>query len=339
MISVFTALHPPTLPYLSESYVSLLRQTHEDWEWIIACNGGAVVPPAIRREDRVRILHVDGGQSLAKATACHHCSGSVIVKLDADDLLSDDALETVAETTGFAYGNTAPFMDCTWDPVRYASNCGWQHRQVRYSNWQGSHRAMEHISWPPGPLMMASLHFGPVCLMAWERETYRRIGGYEVDSAITPEHELLCKTYLECGDDGIRWHDKCLSFYRQQKQGVGSKPEVKIKQQVVYRGFILSMYRRWCEDQSLLDIDLDAAWGNIALGNGVAGVIRSKKDDLPWDEIYRVIAPGGAVFVDHEIEAHDQRFQRFHKSAEGTHFISLKGNYARRPIGAAAVPR
>ena len=113
MISVFTAVHPSAMPYLSEAYSSLACQTHQDWEWVIAFNGGATAPPSLLADRRIRAMRVEGGQAFAKAAACHYSRGDVLVKLDADDLLAQDALATVAGTQGFAYGNFAPFKDCT----------------------------------------------------------------------------------------------------------------------------------------------------------------------------------------------------------------------------------
>jgi len=335
MISVFTAIHPPSVRYLSEAYVSLLQQTYKDWEWILACNGGATIPAAIAKDHRVRVIETPGGQALAKATACHRAHGDVLARLDADDLLSSDALETIANTTGFSYGNFAPFKDCTWDPRSYAQKCGWQYRNTRYITWQGDHKAVEHVSWDPGPYMVASLLFAPCGLIAWDRETYRKTGGYELESKITPEHELLCKTYLECGSSGMVRHDKCLAFYRyhEDSTSIAYAPYVHAKRIATYEKYIPQTFGRWCCDEQLLMLTLDSAWGKQAIYDNTVGMVVVRQMDIPWDELYRVLAPGGVVQVKNNTESTDRRFHTAHKSPSETHFIALKGKYARHPVG------
>ena len=334
MISVCTAVHPPAVRYLSELYTTLVRQTHCGWEWVIAADGGARVPSAIAQDPRVRMVDVDCGQAKAKAAACHASRGEVIVRVDADDLLMPRALELAAAASGgFRWSNWALFGDGDWSAKWYSQKFGWRYRDMHYEG----HRLYEHLAWPLGPLMVASLYQAPACFLAWTRESYEMAGGFENEPQDSPEHELVCRTYCQLGAEQITHIDACLYLYRQRSDsmslGVIPRDDAIAMHTAGYLANVELCYRRWCEDNGLYKIRLDDVWGKSPVQTGCVGLMLTAWDDLPWDEVFRVMAPGGAVLVDHSIPVTDERFQRYHRSDKGTHFICLKPPYSDRIVG------
>ncbi len=218
LLSVFTPVHPASLPYIDEAYKSLLAQDYARWEWVILANGGAEIPPHVARDPRVRLIsHTGKGGNVGqlKRAACERCTGDVLVELDADDLLTPDALTCIAQafadpTVMFAYSNDAEFADATWEPHVYSDYYGWQTRPFEY---QG-HALQEMVAWEPSPWMIRFIYFAPDHVRAWRRAAYYALGGHNPDLEVADDHDLCCRTYLTYGAAGIRHMDRCLYLYR-----------------------------------------------------------------------------------------------------------------------------
>jgi glycosyltransferase involved in cell wall biosynthesis len=97
--SIFTPTNNPE--HLIETYASLLRQTVQNWEWVIVPNGDALkiglhTLLSCTEDDRVRIVDYPQGLShnigALKNFACSLTRGKVLVELDHDDWLLPDCL-------------------------------------------------------------------------------------------------------------------------------------------------------------------------------------------------------------------------------------------------------
>ena len=77
LLSLFTPTHEPK--WLPETYNSLLRQSYQDWQWVIVPNGTCgPIAEHIRADPRVKL--VQGGEQLTnvgalKRLACDNCDG------------------------------------------------------------------------------------------------------------------------------------------------------------------------------------------------------------------------------------------------------------------------
>lgn len=337
LLSVCTAVHPPAIRYIGELHESLKMQTHRNWEWVIATNGGAIVPPEIADDRRVRTVNVDGGQATSKAAACRASRGEVLVRIDADDLLPSNALELVAAVPGgFRWGHWAPFHDDgngNWNAHWYDRRYGWRYQDY----WYNGHKFFEHMAWPISPLMIAGLYMQPTGCIAWTREAYFGAGGFDNEPQDSPEHRLVCRTYLNLGAAEMSYIPHCMYLYRQHGTNTSTKvldrDATIVMHTAAYVEYVEPCFRRWCRDTGLVVVSLEDVWNQTAVESDCVGLLLTSRDDLPWDELYRVMAPGGAVLVDHEVGCEDPRFHRYHRSAAGTHFFCLKGAYAARPLG------
>ena len=97
LVSVVTAVHAPSVPYLAEAWGSLAGQDLPDgwaWEWLVqedgACGAGEVLPAD---EARIRLATSrPAGVAVARTMALARAEGSLVRVLDADDLLTPGAL-------------------------------------------------------------------------------------------------------------------------------------------------------------------------------------------------------------------------------------------------------
>ena len=104
IFSIVTPVFNPPEDALRECIQSVLDQTFSGWEWCIA-DDGSTAPHVSRlldqaaRDPRVRVTRLagNGGIVAASNAAASMATGEFVVLLDHDDLLSPDALATVAE--------------------------------------------------------------------------------------------------------------------------------------------------------------------------------------------------------------------------------------------------
>lgn len=332
LVSVFTGVHPTSLPYLPEAYETLREQTYDNWEWVIVPNGGAQVPLEIARDRRVRVYPMDEepkGVGHIKGFACSKAKGAIFVELDADDLLTPDALERLVDvfqspTIQFAYSNDAEFHDGTWEPHTYSSYYGWQTRDFQYKG----HALKANVAWEPSPHMMRQVFWAPDHVRAWRAQAYYALGGHRSDLAVGDDHDLCCRTYRMYGADGMRHIDEVLYLYRvHDAQTVKTQNEGIQRQTALnYLGHIEGMAIRWAQDQGLRMIDLggringrpgfetvdlfdadilanlDERW---PLDDSSVGVLRASHvfehlgDPIfTMNEAFRVLAPGGFLFCE-----------------------------------------
>lgn len=339
MISVITPVHPASLRYLAQAYASLQSQTLAQWEWVVLANGGtsaADVHCALGAADsrvRVREDAALSGIGALKRRCCELATGDVLVELDADDLLVPHALERVAAAFAdpaamFAYSNNAGFEDGTWAPRWFDPTCGWSQRTLWVDTPWGARRLVEHRAWPATPASLRSVLWAPDHVRAWRRAFYDRLGGHDPSIRTGDDHELLCRTYLEAGQAGMRHLDQCLYLYRWHAANSSQVDNPAVHEQVgrSYSRYIEPMVMRWARDEGLRLLDLG---GRFACPAGYDSVDRLDADvvcDLarPWpiktgsvgalrahhifehlpdpvhamSEAWRVLAPGGWLFLE-----------------------------------------
>jgi glycosyltransferase involved in cell wall biosynthesis len=96
-ITVVTAVHAPSAPYLPEAYKSLRDQELPDgwdWQWLIQEDGKSdEVAPYVPDDERVTFRQGrPGGPGVARTMALAHAEGEYVKVLDADDQLTAGAL-------------------------------------------------------------------------------------------------------------------------------------------------------------------------------------------------------------------------------------------------------
>ncbi len=328
-VSIFTAHFEGTNPYINETYRSLVAQTYSDWEWVILVNNGGIVPKTIIKDERVCIFtYPDDKPSnigALKKAACGYCTGDILLELDADDLLTPDALEVVAEefqdqSVEFVYSNSAQFEHGTWKSSGYSEYWGWKSRPFQ---WKG-HTLIEMVAFSPTVHSIRGIWWAPNHIRAWRTETYNSIGGHDSTLLVADDHDLVCRTYLGAKMKHI---DRCLYLYRIHDGNSVKRfnQEIQVGCWKNYEKYILRMAEHWTRENGLKLIDLGASHGKpngylgldceanadlvcnlekgIPLPDNSCGIVRAY-DILEhlnpvaiMNEIYRVLAPGGWLFI------------------------------------------
>lgn len=335
MISAFTPFHSKQTEFLFEAFLSLKSQTYKDWEWIILLNGDGVFADIsfLESDYRVKIFKTDktGNIGELKHIACSKCDPSTIAvcEFDYDDILNPDCLQEVNdafqdENIHFVYSNSCEFESGTWKPNTYSEYWGWRTRPFTYNGKE----LIEMISWEPSPQMMRRIEWAPNHIRAWRKYSYDEMGGHNINLKVGDDHDLCCRTYIKYGAKGMKFIDKCLYLYR-----VHPSNNVKLLNQEIqdqthrnYLNYTQRMAERWSKDNNLRLLDLGGRIGAemgyetvdlldadiICDLNGKwdfednsVGVIRAShvlehlKDSIhSMNEAYRVLAPGGFLFIE-----------------------------------------
>jgi len=222
-----------------------------------------------------------------------------------------------------AYSNSAQFEDKTWKPSSYSRHWGWVSRPFVWHE----RGLIELVAWPPSPHMMRQIYWAPNHVRAWRRSGYDDVGGHTA-MEVADDHDLCCRLYCRHGSAGFKHLDECLYLYRMHPENTAKTNNGLIQKMAArnYLKYVGAMAERWALDCGLSLLDLG---GRINPQHGYATVDVSDADiecDLtkPWpiaddsvgvlrahhvlehlpdpihamNEAYRVLAPGGWMFVE-----------------------------------------
>lgn len=335
MISVTTALPQTHVPFIYDAYKSLCEQTVQDWEWVIVENNGGEVPADIQDDKRVKVIKYNNNLEericigAVKFLANSSVSNELIVELDGDDFLLPIALERVIEVfkdpeVHYAYSNNCDFND-KWESRYFSEYWGWKKREFIYEG----HKLWEMRDFEPCAQNFRYIYWQPDHLKAWRKSSYMELGGHDPKIFVCDDQDLCCRYYIKYGAKGFKFIDECLYMYRMHSNNscVVYNKDVQINGEALYKKYIYSMAERWAEDENLLKVDLGGGLfpkknyltvdyrdtANIKcdlndtwpLPDNSVGVLRAShivehlKDPIhTMNEAYRILAPGGFMFID-----------------------------------------
>jgi O-antigen biosynthesis protein len=329
MISVLSPVHPISAPFLAETFQSLLDQTYTDWQWVLCENHEGKVPEF--NDPRITVFSAPGDDGIGKLKRLCACmaSGDILVELDADDLLTPDALQKIADAfsdpnVAMVYSNSAQFQNGTWEGGEFSNYWGWTSRDFE---WQG-HALKEQVAWEPSAHMMRQVFWAPDHVRAWRTSTYWEVGGHDPELRVGDDHDLCCRYYIKYGAPGIKHIDECLYLYRLHGQNTCYVFNDAVQQVTLnnYLKYSRSMAARWARDNGVRLLDLGGRFGawegfetvdlldasiitdlneRWPFEDNSVGVINAShifehlKDPIhTMNEAYRVLAPGGWLFVE-----------------------------------------
>ena len=309
--------------HLLDCYQSLQAQTYDLWEWVLVPNNGAVIPESITSDSRVRVIpHESHSIGELKRFAVAQSVGDLLVELDHDDLLTDDALATLVnereETgAGFLYSDFVTFKEDK--SVVYSEAYGWESYPFEYGGQE--YTAMR--SFDPTPEAMCHLQFSPNHVRAWSREAYNKAGGYDGNYTVADDYDLITRTYIT----GEKFHHipQCLYLYRNWSgsRSIHDKnQEIQERQHSLSQARTYDMLNAWVRQTSSLHINLlnprstnvnPAADRNVLfddiyrLPDSTAGRIDARnvlqflpqKYVVDWmNHIYKKLTPGGWLVIE-----------------------------------------
>jgi len=212
--SLITPTHNPK--YLSELHLSLVKQTHSNWEWIIYLNGSIQpqdISLPIKKDPRVVVKkqEVDCADNIGKIKkeAFFLGTGDVLVEMDHDDMLREDCLEELNNAyqdpeIGFVYSEDAKLTE-SFTP--YGSYYGWSHYETE---WNGKKMPVMR-NFEASSLSMTMIYWQPNHVRSWRKEVYHELGGHDDTLDILDDQDLISRTYLKTRMKNIR---KPLYIYR-----------------------------------------------------------------------------------------------------------------------------
>lgn len=335
MISIFSPVHKYAPEILTETFNSLKAQTYTDFEWIILLNGEALKFEKEIRDlteglDWVKIYttSITNNIGYLKSICCEVANGEILVELDYDDYLDHDALKEVEQefkkdNVVFVYSNTIRFMhDTKKSAVPYRSDCGWKFRM--HNDY------IETIAFPALPQYLRRIEWSPDHLRSFKKDAYHKVGGYNRSISVGDDHDLICRFFIEYGEEGFSKIDKPLYYYRVYKDNTSSANnrlnEIQYQVDVNYINHSEKMYLKWAKDNDLLCLDLGGRFNSKEgyksvdlldaditmdlekpwnINDNSVGVIRAYHllehlhDTIHFfNEASRVLVPGGILLIE-----------------------------------------
>lgn len=313
MISFITPTH--RVMHLRETYESLLKQTKNDWQWIVVANGDVTVGMVetalqivVDKDPRVLVSQLpeqlEGmGIGAIKLISFMRGEGNYLAELDHDDLLVSTCVEDLEKSfeesgADFVYSNSADFFangNGHWFPDWQAN--GWRYRDtVIDDRWYN-----ECISFSPSASSLGLIYYAPNHIRAWKKEFYQKVGGHNPNYKLADDHELCIRTYLH----GKMHHlDKLLYLYRMGENNTFSKniPEIGRLTHELYVQNIEALILREAQLRNLPVFDLGGAfnsppgWQTVDLNEGEVQCDLNER--WPWEDS-SVLAFRGHDILEH----------------------------------------
>lgn len=274
LITLFTPTHTYNREYLHDIANSLVSQTYQRFEWLILLNGKCFNErkrfELLKEEFPTLNIRVEVEEDRSnwnkigalKARCCELAVGTILFELDHDDYLAPEALQEViyafqVESVQFAYSNTIEFFypKPTEGPICnvYSDYYGWKSELLPDGYTQLK-------AFKPTPHSIRRIEWAPNHLRAFRATAYHHIGGYNKAKRLGDDHDIMCRFYLEYGEQGFYHIDKPLYYYRVHTGNTSnSKNDVMGVQEVVaqnYIEFAEKMYMKWAKDEGLECLDL-----------------------------------------------------------------------------------
>lgn len=322
-LAYITPTHNPQ--WLGDVYQSLQRQTDPDWEWHIFRAPGVDVSLGATLSDPRVFIHAQPVASDIIGQIKQACfmavEADLLAELDHDDLLAPEATAEIKRVfvdpdVGFAYSDSAAFLDGTGLPFLYDPACGWSYRRA---GPDGAGFACNSFELTPRSLSM--IFFAPNHIRVWRAGVYRELGGHDPALKVCDDQDLVCRSYLATKFAHI---PRPLYFYREHPANSykAYQDDVQRITLELHDRYIEALCLRWARFEGLLAVDLcsgpvpapgyvgvDRQAGahlqaNLNLdwpfADGSVGVIRAVdalehlRDPIhAMNEAYRVLAHGG----------------------------------------------
>jgi len=319
-ISLFTPTHNGK--YLRELYNSIKNQ--DFYEWVIITNNTTIEN---FEDSRIKIYEYNNSHFVGalKRFACEKCVGDVLVEIDHDDLLTENAIEEIRKAfeddeIGFVYSNCVEFKNDFEPILPYNKNHGWEYREFNYKR----HVLNENISFESLPNSVSKIWYAPNHVRAWRTLDYWKAGGHSAELKVLDDQDLISRTYLITKFKHI---NKCLYLYRITQDNTWQIHNKEIQEGVypLYHKYIYKLVTRWAEINNLRKLDLGGRFNNpknyetVDLENAnintdlnerwpfednSIGVIRAhdilehlKNPIHTMKEAHRVLVPGGYFMI------------------------------------------
>ena len=213
LISIFTPAYKSGDKIL-RPFNSLLKQTYNNWEWIIVDDSDdddstfIKLSRLAKQDHRIKLFkqHKHSGNiGHLKRIACGFANGDYLLELDHDDELTTNALQDVIDTfdkypdAGFVYSDCAEIYEsrcnCGIKPVMY--NPGWGMGYGSYYDHQYNGQTYKvGKAMNINPKTIRHIVGVPNHYRCWKKSVYEKIGGHKDLVHVADDYEIIVRTFL-----------------------------------------------------------------------------------------------------------------------------------------------
>ena len=209
LVTVFTATYK-TGEKIYRPFRSLRDQTYTNWEWIIVDDSDdrgetfKMFSHLTKKDHRVQVFKPwehSGIIGKVKNWACSLGRGQILVELDHDDELTDNALDDVVK--GFKQFPEAGFLytDCAevfGDGTNFTYREGWAWGYGSYTDVE--YRGKVYKSGCAGNINAKTIRHiisTPNHIRAWKKSFYESIGGHNKALHVADDYEIMVRSFLK----------------------------------------------------------------------------------------------------------------------------------------------
>ena len=209
LVTVFTPAYR-TGQRILRPFQSLREQTYTNWEWIIVDDSDdrgetfRMLRNLTKKDHRIQVFKPwehSGVIGKVKNWACSLGKGDLLVELDHDDELTDDALDCVVKgfrqfpEAGFLYTDCAEVFE---DGTNHIYRPGWAFGYGSYTD--AEYRNKRYKSGCAGNINAKTIRHIISCpnhIRAWRKSFYDSIGGHNKELHVADDYELMVRTFLK----------------------------------------------------------------------------------------------------------------------------------------------
>lgn len=210
LISIFTPVYR-TGEKLMRPYNSLNNSSYNNWEWIIFDDSDDnnetwnMLVDLANSDHRIKIfrgIRNSGRVGETKFYAANLCQGQVLLELDHDDELTENALDWISKAylrfpdAGFYYTDCTEVYEENGKCVVYGDGFAMGYGKYKV-DWYKDRSYLTHISCNINPRTIRHIVGVPNHIRAWRADVYKDINGHRPLLGVCDDYEIIIRTFLK----------------------------------------------------------------------------------------------------------------------------------------------
>jgi glycosyltransferase involved in cell wall biosynthesis len=210
LISVFTPVYRIGEKLL-RPYTSLLHSSYNNWEWVIYDDSDDndetwnMLVELSKSDHRIKIFRGkqnSGRVGETKFYAANLCQGQILLELDHDDQLTENALQMISKAylkfpdAGFYYTDCTEVYEENGKCVVYGDGFAMGYGKYKV-DWYKDRSYLTHISCNINPRTIRHIVGVPNHIRAWRADVYKDIHGHSTLLGVCDDYEIIIRTFLK----------------------------------------------------------------------------------------------------------------------------------------------
>lgn len=210
LISVFTPVYR-TGEKILRAFNSLRNSRYNNWEWILYDDSDDsdetwnMLKELTQQDHRIKIFRGErnsGRVGETKFYAANLGQGQILLELDHDDEVTEDALGWIADAyiqfpdAGFYFTDCTEVYEETGACVKYGPGFALNYGKYRV-DWYKGRSYLTHLGTNINPRTIRHIVGVPNHIRAWRSDVYREIGGHSGLMGVCDDYEIIVRTFLK----------------------------------------------------------------------------------------------------------------------------------------------